>query len=196
MEETVKVSLRPLAAAWAVAAVCACVTPTHASTTDSPAAPTPALRAGDRAPDFSYRSHDYRWLALGDLLEQADLLLVFGADDAALSRLEEERAALLQSGVLPIAVLDLKDDKVWNTVNRLQLGFSVMSDPKHTVASLYGAYDRATGRTGHAWYVVDRNGRVRASGKDAPPSTGAWSSLAADALRRPAPGEARSASAH
>lgn len=190
-----KVSLRPLAAAFATAAVIACASPAQASAPDSPAAPRPAPRAGDSAPDFSYRSHDYRWLSLGDLLEQADLLIVFGPDEAVLTRLEDDRAALLQAGVLPVAVMDQKDDQVWRMVNRLQLGFSVMSDPKHTVASLYGAYDRATGRTGNAWFVIDRNGRVRASGKDAPPSTGAWSTLAADALRRPAPGEPRSASA-
>ncbi len=191
-----KASLRPLAAACAVAAALACAGHAHAVPAASPAAPKPAPRAGDPAPDFSYRSHDYRWLSLDNLLEQADLLLVFGADDATLERLEAERPALITSGVLPVAVLDLKDDLVWKTVNRLQLGFSVMSDPKHTVADLYGALDRATGRTGRAWFVVDRNGRVRASGQDAPPSTGAWSTLAADALRRPAPGSARSAGAH
>ncbi len=190
-----KASLRPFVVAIAATLALACTTRARAATA-SPAAPLPALHAGEPAPDFSYRSHDYRWLSLQDLVEQGDLLLVFGADDALLLRLEDERAALITSGVLPVAVLDRRDDEVWNTVNRLQLGYSVMSDPKRTVAGMYGAIDSASGKTGRAWFVIDRAGKVRASGHDAPPASTGWSTLASDALRRPAAGQARSASAH
>jgi peroxiredoxin len=148
-----------------------------------------APRAGDDAPEFTYRAVDGRYTSLAELRAQIDVLLVFGADDATLISLEDERNGLFDAGVMPVVVLDRKDGEVWKLVQRLGLHYSVLSDPRHAVAAPYGAVDTATGRTSPAWFVVDRVGHVRASGMRVPRG-GAWTGLAADALGRPGPGQA------
>jgi peroxiredoxin len=151
-------------------------------------------RSGDPAPDFGFRAHDGRWRTLSDLLAVGDLLLVMGADEDGLRRLETERAGLVGAGVVPVAVLDQPSVAVWRLAHRLGLGYSVLSDPQHQLAGEWGAVDPATGHTARAWFVVDRRGRVRASGRGPAPVAG-WTALAAHALGRPLTGAPRTAGA-
>jgi peroxiredoxin len=146
--------------------------------------------AGDPAPDFPYRAHDGQWRDLSAFLAHGDLLLVIGADDATLARIERERDLLLSTGVVPVAVLAHKSDDVWRLVRRLGLTYSVLADPNREIARLYGTIDPRTGSDVAGWCVVDRKRRVRAAGRGAPNTQG-WAALAAGALGRPVPGEAK-----
>jgi hypothetical protein len=78
---------------------------THPSLTSRPVdLPATEVCLGDIAPDFSYQGADARWRRLRDLVADHPVLLVFGANEATLRILESERQALMDAGVLPVAV--------------------------------------------------------------------------------------------
>ncbi len=170
--------LAPLLAAGIMAAASVQSTDgAHAAAT-SAAHIAPAV--GAQAPDFTYQSYDYRWLELHDMLAQGSVLLVFAPSDAQLTALQRDREALLRDGVVPVAVEGRPEADVWRTVSRCDLEYSVLSDPRDTIASLFGTLD-ATRRPVPAWFVIAPSGRIRAAGRDLPAS-GSWLALARSAL--------------
>jgi peroxiredoxin len=137
--------------------------------------------SGEPAPDFTYQSRDYLWQNLHNMLEQGSVLLVFGASDELLRGLEGERERLVHAGVLPVAVIQRRDDAVWNVVRRNGLTYSLLADPRAVIAEQYGVVDPATHAARTTWFVVDRSCHVRASGEGAP-RAGGWLALAYQAL--------------
>ena len=166
-----------------------------ASSTPAPApAVSPVPTAGDMAPEFVYQSRDYLWQTFGNLLEQGHVVLVFGANDDVLRSLDQDRDALLARGIVPVAVIDRRDTDVWRIVRRLDLRFSLLSDPNGVIASQFGAWDEAHHCQSPMWVAVREDGRIE-SVSHGPVPTHDWAALSARALGLPATGSVRSARA-
>ncbi len=162
-------------------------TPVPASFGFTGTEPGPAMvDRGDDAPDVSWESPG-GWTRLRDLRAQGAVLLVFGADERELLRLERERPRLLQMGVVPAAVLDRRSGACNAIARRLQLGYPLMPDPQRVIAAQYNTLDAVTRRALPAWFVVDRHGAVRGLSRAGIPGDG-WAPVAAEALNLPAPG--------
>jgi peroxiredoxin len=151
---------------------------------------TPATEVclGDVAPNVSYQGTDARWLRLKDITTQGAVLLVIGADERTLRVLEREREALMDLGVIPVAVLGSRLGVVRATAARLDLRYTVIGDPQGVIAAQFNALDGATGRHLPAWFVLDARLRVRGLGRKALPAHG-YSTLAAEALGVPEKGQ-------
>lgn len=136
-----------------------------------------SLAIGRPAPDFEYRSSDFGWRRLSDVLDQGNVLLVFSDSDATLRALELSRALLSEAGIVPMVITRMDVDATWRAVSRCEVRYSVLSDPAADVRSRF-----ATLAAGSGWVLVDERGRVRGFGSDAD-RTQDWSSVASDALR-------------
>ena len=147
---------------------------------------TPATEVcqGDIAPDFSYQGADARWRHLRDLVADHPVLLVFGVDEATLRTLESEREALMDQGVLPVAVVGSRLGATRTMAERQGLRFTVLADPQGVIASQFNAIDPANGRRLPAWFVLDGERRVRALGRSGLPQHG-YVALASAALGLP-----------
>ncbi len=153
------------AALWLASSLIALSSPAPFASVTPSSAPGPDVIAGAPAPDFAYRSTEQRWTRLDDALAGGDVLLVIGAGEPQIVQLQRERAALIAHGVIPIAVIDMKDSPAWSLAQRLGVTFSLLSDPRHDIASAYRVAESADGRPGQAWFAIDRDGRVRACGR-------------------------------
>jgi len=149
------------------------------------------IAVGDRAPDFTYQSREYLWQNLHNMLEQGSVLLVFGATDEELASLERDQEDLVGHGALPVAVVTQREREVWRTVRRNGLTYSLLADPHGAISEQYGALDHATQKPRAIWFVIDRTGRVRATGEGA--ATHNWTAIAMSALGQR---DVRTASAH
>lgn len=147
---------------------------------------TPATEVclGDIAPDVSYLGADARWRRLRELVAESPVLLVFGASDAALRAIEREREALMDLGVIPVAVAGSRLGVSRALANRLELRYTVLSDPQGVIAAQFNALDPATGRAIPTWFVVDTRRRVRGLGRAGLPQHG-YQTLVAGALGLP-----------
>lgn len=152
-----------------------------------PEPPSALVAAGDAAPDFLYQSEDNRWWRLHDLLIQGPVVLVFGASGDRLRALEAERDALLHMGVLPVAVLDLKNGPTWATARRFTLRFPLIPDSRRVIAGQFNVVDAAGEHTVPAWFVLDRKGRVCSLKRGMLPERG-FAPVVAGALGLPSPG--------
>jgi peroxiredoxin len=148
---------------------------------------TPATEVclGDAAPNVSYQGGDARWRRLKEITAQGPVLLVFGADPRTLRALEREREALLDLGVVPVAVMSSRLGAARAAATRLDLRYTVIGDPQGVIAAQFNALDGASGRHLPAWFVLDGGLRVRGLGRKALPARG-YPALAAEALGVPA----------
>ena len=137
-----------------------------------PEPPARVIESGDQAPDFAFQGEDNRWRRLHDLLEQGPVLLVFGADHALLGEIERERDVLLKLGVVPVALLDLRNGRAFATARRLGLRYPVIPDSRRVIAGQFQAVDPVAQRVVPAWVVVDRSGRVRGLKRGGLPAKG------------------------
>ena len=151
-----------------------------------PEPPSAEVDAGDRAPDFAYQGDDNRWRRLHDLLHQGPVLLVFGAETATLTAIEREREAILKLGAVPVVVLDMKNGVAWATARRYGLHYLVIPYSRRVIAAQFNAMDAGGERVSHAWFVVDRSGRVRTLKRGALPRQG-FAARTATALGLPDP---------
>lgn len=142
---------------------------------------------GDPAPDFSFEAHDRQWLHLHDLLLQGSVLLVFGAEDSDLVAIQAERDALLDRGIVPVAVLDRRGGATWSAANRLNLKYSLLSDPRSVIAAQFNVLDPNTHHPVGSWFVVDQKGIVRGLKREPLPAAG-YLKLATAALALPESG--------
>lgn len=147
---------------------------------------TPATEVclGDIAPDFSYQGVDGRWRHLRDLVRDHPALLVFGANEGVLRVLESEREALMDLGVLPVAVTGSRLGTTRAMVQRYDLRYTLLADPQGVIASQFNAVDPASGRHLPAWFVLDSHRRVRALGRTDLPVRG-YAERVAEALGLP-----------
>ena len=136
---------------------------------------------GEMAPDFDFLSSDYFRRHLHDVLEDGSVLLVFAATDAQLRDLEADHVRLTQAGVVPLVVLAQSGRDARATVERCQLKYALLSDPKGHVAEQYGMWSASTGERVTGWYVIDRAGRVRGAGSFGSESPD-WATIASAVL--------------
>ena len=139
---------------------------------------------GSSAPDFAYETLTDTTARLRDLRAQGHVLLVFGADDSDLRRLNREGSRLTRLGVVPVAVLDWRVGACRDVVRRLSLTFPVVPDPQRTIGAQYNVLDPNTRHDSRAWFVVDRGGRVRGLERFEHPGE-SWENVAATALGLP-----------
>jgi peroxiredoxin len=139
------------------------------------------LEVGSSAPDFSFESPTGGSRRLHELRAQGAVLVVIGAGDQRLIRLESERPRLLAMGVVPVVVLDYKASHCRDIARRLGLQGVVAPDPQRVIAAQFNALERSTHASVPAWFVINREGRVRALGRLEWPSS-AWTEVAAGAL--------------
>ena len=154
-----------------------------------PEPPTAIVRKGDPAPNFSYQSPDGRWRHLRDLVDKGSVLLVFAGREHHLVRLERERERLLDLGVLPVAILDVKQGAARSQVRRMDLTYTVLADPRNIIASQFNVVDPITQGAIPSWFVIDRRRKVRALGRGSLPVQD-YPALAARALALAMPGSA------
>lgn len=151
-----------------------------------PEPPSAGVDVGDTAPNFSYQTEDNHWRRLRELLQQSPVVVVFGAGDADLRALDRQRDALLKLGVLPVAVLDVRNGSAWAAAHRLGLRYPVIPDPRRVIGGQFNVLDPSNQRTLPAWFVIDRRGFVRALRRGEIPDE-RFPRLAAGALGLPAP---------
>lgn len=151
------------------------------------------VESGTSAPDFAYENLAGGDARLRDLRGQGHVLLVFGAKEPDLRRLEMESGRLTRLGVVPVAVLDWRMGACRSVVRRLSLSYPVVPDPQRAIGAQYHALDPRTRQNVPAWFVVDRQGRVRALDRFELPRQ-PWADVAASALGLPADGVPRPAS--
>lgn len=152
-----------------------------------PEPPAMVIRVGDPAPNFSFQGYGGRWMRLHHFLDQGPVLLVFGAREVELRRLQAERGALLDLGVIPVVVLDAKPGATRSMVKRLGLQYTVLSDPRGVIAGQFNMIDAHEVAAG--WFVVDRRGKVRGLIRGALPG-GGYPRVCARSLALPMPGVA------
>ena len=151
------------------------------------------VEAGANAPDFAYETLAGGTARLRDLRGQGHVLLVFGATEPDLRRLELEAERLTRLGVVPVAVLDWRVGSCRSVVKKLSLSFPVVPDPQRTIGAQYNVLDRRTRQHARAWFVVDRLGRVRGLDRFELPRE-PWQNIAAKSLGLPTDDTPRPAS--
>ncbi|NOT34179.1 MAG: redoxin domain-containing protein [Candidatus Eisenbacteria bacterium] len=155
--------------------------------------PHSLIEVGAAAPDFSYQTADGHWRHLRELLGHGPALLVFGANREQLLALEAERNALLDNGILPVAVLNEKPARIWSVVRDLSLNYTVLADPRQVVAEQFNVKREDQRSATPSWFVLNQQGEVRALRRGQLPNAG-FNTLASTALGRPVPGAALPAS--
>jgi peroxiredoxin len=152
-----------------------------------PEPPVAVVDVGEPAPNFSYQGADGHWRGLRDLIGQGAVLLVFAPREHNLIRLQREREALLDLGVVPVAVVEHRSGSARSLVRRLGLTYTVFSDPRCVIASQFNVVDPITQSAVSSWFVIDRRGKVRALRRGSLPISG-YPAVAARALALPLPG--------
>ncbi len=147
-------------------------------------AATPMLERGQEAPDFVYQSHDHLWQNLHNMLEESHILLVFGASQTDLAQIERERESLRKLGISPVAVVNERDGDARKTLRQLNLGFSLLADPRGAIGEQYGVRDASVAHDRAMWFVIDQDGEIRDRGEGLHPKSG-WPTLAMHALDLP-----------
>jgi peroxiredoxin len=152
-----------------------------------PDPPNAPVTLGDAAPDFSFEAPDHSWQRLHDLLAQGSVLLVFAPDTPRLVSLEREHQAMMERGIVPVAVLDRSERATQSTVHRLGLGYPVLADPRGVIADQFNQVDLAGPRTLPGWFMIDRDGQVRGLHREGLPQ-GGFIAIATRALGLPTDG--------
>ena len=106
------------------------------------------------APDFVLATA-WGWHSFRDLHEERPIVLVFGADDAALGAIEKSRATIEARGVEIAAVTSDSDGANWDRIERLGLRYALWSDPRARLATLFGLDGSPAG-----WCRIDAAGHV------------------------------------
>lgn len=136
-----------------------------------------ALVTGQPAPDFVFRSHEYGWRKLSDVLDQGSVLLVFGGSDEQLRSVQDSYRPLVDAGVVPMVVTSVPSVDAQRAIERCQVSFSLLSDPHDEIAMQFGL---AEGEF-QGWFLIDAKGRVRGHGLGTVPAHD-WATLATAAL--------------
>ena len=144
----------------------------------------PMPEKGQEAPDFVYQSYEHLWQNLHNMLEESHVLLVFGASESDLARLEQDREPLHRLGITPVAVVTERDGEARRTVRELNLGFSLLADPRGAIGEQYGVREATVARDRSMWFMIDQEGEIRDRGEGLRPVEG-WPALASHALELP-----------
>ncbi|HET9326563.1 MAG TPA: redoxin domain-containing protein [Candidatus Eisenbacteria bacterium] len=123
-----------------------------------PEPPASIVRLGDPAPNFAFEGFGGRSMRLHHLLDQGPVLLVFGPREADLKKLQQQREALLDLGVIPVAVVDARPNATRSLVKRLGLQYTVLADSRGVIAGQFNVVDGE--RITPGCFILDARGRV------------------------------------
>lgn len=138
------------------------------SSCGSTAAPTAEhSTAHAQAPDFEFAS-GYGWRHLHDLCAEGRVLLVFGANDAALAELQRQLPHWRAIGVEPIAVRTSNDGDNWMRLEHLGLTYALLSDANDALATRFGMAEIAAASNSGSWCLVDERMQIRRRAAGAP----------------------------
>jgi peroxiredoxin len=151
--------------------------------------PGPTLLVpGDNAPRFSYLDEKSHWRPFEELRANRAVLLVFGADAAALIAIEGRRPEFASLGIEPMPVLDLGSGSVSAWRREHDYPGPVINDPKGAIAGLFNTVDPATHRHAPSWFVLDEHGQIRGLSRGPLPEPQTLIADAARSLGRVNPG--------
>jgi peroxiredoxin len=156
--------------------------------------PATLLAVGDRAPLFSYLGPEGGWHEFSDLSAEGPVLLVFGATEADLKKLEASRPAFSALGVNPAVVVDMRAGSAARLARRLRLSLPIISDPVCAIGGLYNSLSSASLRHAPAFFLVDRNRTLRVVARGSLPPASRIIELSAHALGQPVPESGRTPS--
>ena len=133
------------------------------------ASPTTALRAGDRAPDFTLRDQFGQDVTLSSYAGKKDVLLVFfpwAFSNVCSGEMAGIRDRLAEFMTFESEVLALSCDPTYSLrvfADTEGLNFPLLSDfwPHGSVAASYGVFDDGRGVARRSSFVVDKAGVVR-----------------------------------
>ncbi|MFQ5998881.1 MAG: peroxiredoxin family protein, partial [Candidatus Bathyarchaeia archaeon] len=126
--------------------------------------PTPALRLGDEAPDFSLMGTDQKYHTLHDYIGKKRVLINFFRGDwcpycnGELMNLAEEYPEISKSDteILAISVDPVERNKA--LAAKLKLPFHVLSDEDSRVMRRYGVYDEKNEIAFPSTFLVSKSG--------------------------------------
>jgi len=160
----------------------------------APSAPLTYLQVGDVVPGFSFQSADGRWHPFTSLLDRGPVLVLFGADESDLQRLQPWHDAFAEMGVATAAVVEQRSGAARDMARRLGLSCALVSDPTGAIAGLFNSLDPLTHRHAPGFFLVDSERRVRGVYHGALPPIQQVIAATARGLGRPLPESARSLS--
>jgi peroxiredoxin len=131
----------------------------------------PALKVGDRAPDFAlpYATKDtivFTPLKLSNEIGKRNIVLAFypadwsGGCTKEMCTIRDDFGNLekLNAEVLPISGDYVFTHHEWAKYQHLQ--FKLLSDHKHEVAKEYDSYNSVSGFNNRTVYVIDKSGKI------------------------------------
>ncbi|MCD1295313.1 peroxiredoxin [Methanocella sp. CWC-04] len=127
------------------------------------------LDIGDNAENFSLKDQNGKDFSLMDLIGKHNIFLTFytgGYDENALkflNSLKETYPDLKKLDTEVVAITPELENKVKNTVNRVHLPFTVLSDPELSVSKQYDVYDPVSNWTYPAAFLINKEGVIEYS---------------------------------
>lgn len=126
-----------------------------------------ALKAGDRAPDFSLPSTENQTVTLSRLLEKGPVILAFFPKaftpgcTKELSAYRDQYTDVEKKGaqVIGISTDDLETQRKFKS--SLQITYPLLSDKGGKVAALYGGTVPGLRLANRATYVIDQKGTIQ-----------------------------------
>ena len=121
---------------------------------------------GQAAPDFRLRGGDGTHYSLSEYVGDKNVLLVFyplAFSPVCSHQLPDVQSRMRRFEELDTVVFGISVDSHWSNgafARSLGLGFPLLSDWKREVSAAYGVLLSATGFSGRASFLVDKQGRV------------------------------------
>lgn len=126
------------------------------------------VTVGDLAPDFTLTDHLGREITLSEYRGKQAVLVAFYPESFTrgctmeMKCLRKDERRLEADGVTVLAISSDEPDVQRRFATSLDLSFSMLSDPDHTVSKRYGVFVQSAtgGHAGRSMFVVDREGRL------------------------------------
>ena len=125
------------------------------------------LPVGKTAPDFELKSTPDQSVCLHDFRGKNVVLVFYPADWSPVcsDQLGLYQQLLPEFDKLDAEILAISVDGIWSHIAFAQdrrIRFPILSDfnPRGAVASAYGVFDEATGESGRALFVIDKEGEI------------------------------------
>src|SRR5262245_3437186 len=120
------------------------------------------IQVGGPAPMFSYIASDGRWHRSDELLLRGAVLMLIAPSERDLVAIEKLRDAFEETGITPVAILDLPSHGATAMTRKLSIQTPLVSDPMCAIAGLYHSLDPSTARHAPSYFVIDRSRTLRA----------------------------------
>jgi peroxiredoxin len=120
------------------------------------------IQVGGPAPMFSFIAADGRWHRSDELVLRGAVLMLIAPADDDLVAIEKLRAAFVEMGITPVAILNLPTRGTAALSRKLSVETTLVSDPMCAIGGLYHSLDPSTMRDAPSYFVIDRSRTLRA----------------------------------